>query len=50
MEAPDRVVWKPLYKKLGINTNHIIRIVLYGDQDKIIYKLHGAIVKVHPIG
>ena len=39
METDYRVVWKPRYKKLAINTNHIIRNALYGDQGKINYKL-----------
>ena len=34
-----RVVWKPRYGKLGITTDHNIRTALYGDQDKINYKL-----------
>ena len=32
METVYRVVWKPCYKELGINTNHIIRTMLYADQ------------------
>ena len=39
METIYRVVWKPRNKKLKISTNHIIRNALYGDQDKINYKL-----------